>query len=193
MRKLLQIILIGILILGCNSKKKAKIKTELESVKTVTESAKNDLKDSLDNKPIEKDWKKLNLVRIEKENIIVSKSQIDTSDVYNADNQSVIFISPNEKEINKMKKKLGEDDFYTVVDDINYYSSQAYDFLESRTMKSYHTDKRFVRFTMKNGDTVYVDTEKVESKWTVILCDGYDKPYSSDIIDLHLNFEELDE
>ena len=193
MRKLLQIILIGILISGCNSNKKAEIKTQSESIKTVQESSKIGLKDSLENKPIEKDWKKLNLERIEKENIIVLKNQIDISDIYNADNQNVIFISPNEKEINQMKERLGEDDFYTVADDINYYRSQAYDFLQSRTMKSYHTDKRFIRFTMKDGDTVYVDTEKVENKWTIILCDGYDKPYSSDIIDLHLNFEELDE
>ncbi len=193
MRKLLQIILIGILISGCNSNKKAEIKTQSESIKTVQESSKIGLKDNLENKPIEKDWKKLNLERIEKENIIVLKNQIVISDIYNADNQNVIFISPNEKEINQMKERLGEDDFYTVADDINYYRSQAYDFLQSRTMKSYHTDKRFIRFTMKDGDTVYVDTEKVENKWTIILCDGYDKPYSSDIIDLHLNFEELDE
>jgi uncharacterized protein YcfL len=193
MRKLLQIILIVILILGCNSKKKSEIKTESEPEKTVTESPKSALKDSLENNDIEKDWKRLNLERIEKEDIIVSKKQIDTSNIYNADNQSVIFISPTTKEINEMKKRLGVDDFYTVADDINYYRSQAYEFLESRTMKSYQTDKRFIRFTMKDGDTVYVDTEKIESKWTIILCDGYDKPYSSDIIDLHLNFEELDE
>jgi len=161
MRKLLQIILIVILILGCNSKKKSEIKTESEPEKTVTESPKSALKDSLENNDIEKDWKRLNLERIEKEDIIVSKKQIDTSNIYNADNQSVIFISPTTKEINEMKKRLGVDDFYTVADDINYYRSQAYEFLESRTMKSYQTDKRFIRFTMKDGDTVYVDTTKV--------------------------------
>ena len=195
MKKLIQIILIGIIISSCNSKKKTEIRTESESKpeKTVTESLQTDLKESLVNNQTKKDWKELNLGRIENENITVSKNQIDTTDIYNADNQNVIFISPTKKEINEMKKRLGEDDFYTVADDINYYRSQAYEFLESRKMKSYQTDKRFIRFTMKNGDTIYVDSDKVESKWTIILCDGYDKPYSSDIIDLHLNFEELNE
>lgn len=193
MKKLLQIILIGFIISSCNSKKRTETQTESEPEKTVTQLLKGNLKDSLENQQTEEDWKKWNLERIEKEDIIITKNQIDTSDIYNADNQNVIFISPTAKEINEMKKRFGEDDFYTVADDINYYRSQAYEFLESRTMKSYQTDKRFIRFTMKDGDTVYVDTEKIESKWTIILCDGYDKPYSSDIIDLHLNFEELDE
>ena len=193
MKKLLQIILIGILITSCNSKKKAETKSESKIEKTVTESIKKELKDSLKEKEPEKDWKKNNLERIEKENIAVLKKDIDTSDIYYADNRNVIFISPSQLEIKNMKKKYGEEDFYIVADDINFYRHQAYEFIKSRTMESFNTDKRFIRFIMKSRDTVYVDTEKVESKWTIILCDGYDKPYSSEINQLELNFEELDE
>ncbi|AXT63371.1 hypothetical protein D1816_24515 [Aquimarina sp. AD10] len=123
----------------------------------------------------------------------MNKTSVDLNDLFIANEKSIISVYPNETEIEKMKEEIGEEDFYTVADDANNYSYEADIFIKSRSMKSYSTDKRFIQFVMKDGDTVYVDTDKIESKWVMVLCDGYDKPYSSSLIDIEMNFEELDE
>jgi len=133
------------------------------------------------------------LKRIQKENISVSKKFVDKNDLYLADKKYVVFISPNASEIKDMKKKYGQEDFYIVADDINFYRHQASEFLKSKTITSCYTDKRFLGFVRILGDTVFVDTNKIKSKWAIVLCSADGKPFSSELNELELNFEQLDE
>ena len=193
--KNLIILLISISILSCKDEKKVNNEAFDKKIETKinTEIKKVESKPKLEEITEKFDPIKENLKRIENENIIVDKELVDFNDLYNANDKNIISVYPNEKEIEEMKSKSREEDFYVVADDINFYSFEAEEFLKSRSMKSYSTDKRFIQFIMKDKDTVYVDTDKTESKWIMILCDGYDKPYSSSLIDIEMNFEELDE
>ncbi|WP_147405041.1 hypothetical protein [Aquimarina sp. AD10] len=182
-----------LLILSCKDDKRTtknhiEKKTEKVDSKPEKKREKEEKKEQEKFNPI-----KENLERIKKEKILVNKTSVDLNDLFIANEKSIISVYPNETEIEKMKEEIGEEDFYTVADDANNYSYEADIFIKSRSMKSYSTDKRFIQFVMKDGDTVYVDTDKIESKWVMVLCDGYDKPYSSSLIDIEMNFEELDE
>ncbi len=193
--KNLIIFLISISILSCKGEKQVNKKVVEEKIETKinTEIKKVESKPNLEEITEKFDPIKVNLKRIKNENIIVDKDLVDFNDLYIANDKNIISVYPNEKEIEEMKSESGEEDFYIVADDINFYSFEAEEFLKSRSMKSYSTDKRFIQFIMKDKDTVYVDTDKIESKWIMILCDGYDKPYSSSLIDIEMNFQELDE
>lgn len=189
--KNLIILLISISILSCKDEKQVNKKVVEEKIETKIKKVES--KPNLEEITENFDPIKENLKRIENENIIVDKELVDFNDLYSANKKNIISVYPNEKEIEEMKSESGEEDFYIVADDINFYSFEAEEFLKSRSMKSYSTDKRFIQFIMKDEDTVYVDTDKIESKWIMILCDGYDKPYSSSLIDIEMNFQELDE
>ncbi|SEM42162.1 hypothetical protein SAMN05421856_103131 [Chryseobacterium taichungense] len=52
--------------------------------------------------------------------ISVAKTKVDTI----ITNSTTILVAPNENEIEEIKKKQGEDNFYTIADDANYYISE---------------------------------------------------------------------
>lgn len=52
--------------------------------------------------------------------IIEAKTKVDTI----ITNSTTILVTPNENEIEEIKKKHGEDNFYTIDDDANYYISE---------------------------------------------------------------------
>lgn len=62
---------------------------------------------------------------------------------------NIIFVMPNETEIEILKKKHGEDNFYTLADDINFYMAEIRRSLKTKnvifsTKKSYYFDKQDV-------------------------------------------------
>ncbi len=159
---------IGFLALSCNSEKKEKRKTA-----------------SREKIEIKKDTIKTFEVEKSKEiNIFIPFNEVDTTNLYLADQQKFIFKSPNSKEIDEFKKEIGED-FYIIADDVNFYRSNAYQLLDSLNKKYYFTDKRFVRFVMQNQDTLYMDTKKTDMHWYILISDGIKKPmtYNLDYLD----------
>jgi hypothetical protein len=64
----------------------------------------------------------------------------------------VIFLYPDSIEIEEMKKKYGEDDFYTVADDLSWYQGTAGIILDSLKIKQISSDKEYI--ILKNNKNV---------------------------------------
>lgn len=74
---------------------------------------------------------------------------------------TILLLGPDEKEIEEIKKKQGEDDFYTIADDANYYSAEIFEAI----LRTIYTGYRIIDFSKEN----YVfDKKKSEDKWLAI-------------------------
>lgn len=84
------------------------------------------------------------------------------SDTVLLKNQEIIFISPNSKSIENLKKKYG-DDFYTIADDANNYFSEASNYLDSLKIsyKNYNDDK-IIGFKVNDK---FIEIPKNKNPW----------------------------
>lgn len=82
---------------------------------------------------------------------------------------SALFIYPDTNELRKMRKEYGDESFYTVADDNNYYFYEARQYLGNKKVNIKHPKMRYIKFTSKLG-TLYLDSKaKGNIAWTTIL------------------------
>ena len=105
------------------------------------------------------------------------------------DEESVVIFRPNSAEIDSLKEVKGED-FYTIADDANFYSSQAYELLERRHVKEVVTKERFIQFKKSNGQTIVLDKNRLQSSWGAILFQPNKDPKEVPLVDLGIEMDE---
>lgn len=114
-----------------------------------------------------------------------------SSQTFDAHLTAAVFISPTTDEIDSLKKKYGEDDFYIIADDNVYYNSEAMQYLRSKNIDFQSTRKRFIKFTGQNKKDVYLDTDKHKSIWSLILFNGKDEPVVISPVDIEYEWKKL--
>ncbi|WP_274476037.1 hypothetical protein [Mangrovimonas aestuarii] len=85
--------------------------------------------------------------------------------------KTVVGISPDSTQIAEMKKEYGEDDFYTVTDDVMRYNAQMLRIIDSLKIKYVHTDKRLLRIITPK-DQIEVNNDTSEIKWRYVYYNG---------------------
>ncbi len=100
----------------------------------------------------------------------------------------VIFVSPEEQEMNSLKKKHDEGNFYIIADDANFYTASAMEYLDSIQIK-YINGNRRKKFGFYNSQNklVEINHKNYTSSWYAILYNNESKKYK--IVDL-INFIE---
>ncbi len=102
-----------------------------------------------------------------------------------------IFVGPDSIQIEQLKNDLGEEDFYTVADDNNYYESEARDFLEQKYIKVVYPKTQYLRFKTSTGKEYIFDTKsKANRGWLTILFNPKkESPIIVSLADIDFNFE----
>lgn len=96
---------------------------------------------------------------------------------------AILLLGPDEQEIEEIKKKQGEDNFYTIADDANYYSAEIYEAAPKAVYSNYKT----IDFPKEN----YVfDKNKSEDKWLVIDYKPGSKPKVYSLVDYYRHITE---
>ncbi len=96
---------------------------------------------------------------------------------------AVLLLGPDEEEIEGIKKKQGEDNFYTIADDANYYSAEIYEAIPAAIYTSY----RIIDFPKEN----YIfDKNKSEDKWLVIDYKAGSQPKIYSLVDYYRHITE---
>jgi len=111
----------------------------------------------------------------------------DTTIVQIVEQESAILIYPTSKQIDYLKEKNGEDEFYTVADDNNYYMSNIITLLESLEIDMHTATKRNITFkgliedygmnldpNRQGVDTIY---------WSIIVFNPKGNPFFLDMVD----------
>jgi hypothetical protein len=109
-------------------------------------------------------------------------------DQYNVEQDSaIVFLYPTDNEIKKIKKERGEDNFYTIADDENFYQAKIEEILDLKNYKIVNTDKRFIKF---NADVVF-DKNSNENKWSVIIFKKGNKLEVTSSVELYQKLNKL--
>lgn len=100
------------------------------------------------------------------ENYLVEKK--DTTDLQEISGSVALIVFPTEEQINEMQEDYGEDNFYTVADDANYYQASAIGLIDSLQVETVNASSRFVQFT-GNDKTWMLDLRgRKTAPWNII-------------------------
>ena len=89
----------------------------------------------------------------------------------NLTENTVVGIWPDSIEIETLKNEFGEDDFYTVADDIMWYNAKMLEKLDSLDIAYISTDSHLVRI-LTPKDQLEINKDTMQNKWSYFYYDG---------------------
>ncbi len=114
----------------------------------------------------------------------LSKIKIKDGSFEAVDFDCAILIYPNDRQIDEMKKENGEDNFYTIADDSQYYQGTAIGIIDSIGIKTITASKQFLRL-VGNNRTWDIDIRKKNlPAWNIIFFKRTKEPQIISAIDL---------
>jgi hypothetical protein len=111
----------------------------------------------------------------------ISKNKIDTIVIKN---QIAIIIEPTDKQIEKRKKAVGEEDFYIGADDYMWYLNESTETFRKNKLNVLNIKNgKIIKFEMENGNNAILELNEEEELWQIYLFDPKLKPKKIDMTD----------
>ena len=115
------------------------------------------------------------------DNAEISKNRIDTIVIKN---QTAIIIEPTDKQIEKRKKEVGEEDFYIGADDYMWYLNESSETFRKNKLNVLNIKNgKTIKFEMENGNNVILELNGEDELWQIYLFDPKMKPKKIDMTD----------
>jgi hypothetical protein len=112
-------------------------------------------------------------------NTETSKNVIDTIIVKS---QIAIIIEPTEKQIEKRKKEVGEEDFYIGADDYMFYINESTKTFNKNNLKILNIkNDKIINFALENGNNAILELNDEGELWQIYLFDPKLKPKKIDM------------
>ena len=112
-------------------------------------------------------------------NTETSKNKIDTIVIKN---QTAIIIEPTDKQIEKRKKEVGEEDFYIGADDYMWYLNESTEtFRKNKLNVLSIKNGKIIKFEMENGNNAILELNGKDELWQIYLFDPKLKPKKIDM------------
>jgi hypothetical protein len=94
------------------------------------------------------------------------------TDTLIVDRQAAVFIEPDSLQIEKQKKQVGEEEFYTGADDYLFSMNTAHEFIDSVKLTTFSAkDKRFIKFINSDMTHQVIRLDKLDELWSVYFFD----------------------
>lgn len=114
-------------------------------------------------------------------NTETSKDKIDTIVIKN---QTAIIIEPTDKQIEKRKKVVGEEDFYIGADDYMFYLNESNETFRKNKLKVLNIKSgKIIKFEMETGNNAILELNDEDELWQIYLFDPKLKPKKIDMTD----------
>ena len=114
-------------------------------------------------------------------NTETSKNKIDTIVIKN---QTAIIIEPTDKQIEKRKKEVGEEDFYIGADDYMWYLNESTETFRKNKLNVLNIkNSKTIKFEMENGNNAILELNGEDELWQIYLFDPKLKPKKIDMTD----------
>lgn len=111
----------------------------------------------------------------------ISKNRLDTIVIKN---QTAIIIEPTDKQIEKRKKEVGEEDFYIGADDYMWYLDESTETFRKYKLNVLNIENgEIIKFEMENGNNAILELSGEEELWQIYLFDPKLKPKKIDMTD----------
>jgi hypothetical protein len=111
--------------------------------------------------------------------------KVNGDDVLRIDSAYAVFVFPTEEQTKEMEKEYGEDGFYTIADDLQYYQSEAMNLLDSAGIKNKLSNRKYLHFV--SGENIWLlDVKKKGApEWNLVLFNPGKAPEVVSAIDLN--------
>jgi urease beta subunit len=114
-------------------------------------------------------------------NTETSKDKIDTIVIKN---QTAIIIEPTDKQIEKRKKEVGEEDLYIGSDNYMWYLNESTETFRKNKLNVLNIKNgKTIKFEMENGNNIILELNGEDELWQIYLFDPKLKPKKIDMTD----------
>nr|WP_315232947.1 hypothetical protein [uncultured Flavobacterium sp.] len=115
------------------------------------------------------------------ENTETSKNKIDTIVIKK---QIAIIVEPTDKQIEKRKKAIGEEDFYIGADDYMFYLNESTETFRKNKLKVLNIKNgKIIKFEMENGNNAILELNDEDELWQIFFFDPKLRPKKIDMTD----------
>jgi len=120
------------------------------------------------------------------ENYLVDKH--DATDLIEISKSIALLVTPSEEQIAEMQKDSDEEEFYTIMDDANYYHSVAIGLIDSMKIETLGANSQYVKFLGSNGKSWILDLRAPKAApWNIIFFNVNKEPEIISEIDLNVD------
>jgi hypothetical protein len=114
--------------------------------------------------------------------LTASTTNSPTNDTLIIDRKAAVFIEPDSLQIEKRKKQVGEENFYTGADDYLFYMNTAHEFLDSVKLTTLSAkDKMFIKFIRSDKTQEVIKLDKLDELWSIYFFDPMKKAKQVDM------------
>lgn len=131
-------------------------------------------------------------IEIPKETVINYRDTIiETDSTFEIGKACGVFFTPSDAELERLKEEIGEEDFFTVMDDYGWYFSESTTFLEDKGIKTITTSEKNVRFHLLNGSVKTFYAGDTTLGWSPLLFDGNNTVQKTDLVNIQPGYEAV--
>lgn len=116
---------------------------------------------------------------------------VETDSTFEIGKACGVFFTPSDDELKRLKEEIGEEDFFTVMDDYGWYFSESTTFLEDKGLKTITTSDKNVRFHLLNGSVKTFYAADTTLGWSPLLFDGKNTVQKTDLVNIQPSYEAV--
>jgi hypothetical protein len=98
-----------------------------------------------------------------------------------------VYIRPTSERIEQLKKEYGEEDFYVVADDNNWYDYQSSELLDSLNIKAVYFESGIIKFQGTSNSWILNMNQPEAPAWNFILFNPNKTPVIASTVDLTID------
>ena len=128
--------------------------------------------------------------KVSKKKINNTKSNKNGIDTVVIKNQTAIIIEPTDKQIEKRKREIGEEDFYIGADDYMWYLNESTETFRKNKLNVLNIKNgKIIKFEMENGNNAILELNGKDELWQIYLFDPKLKPKKIDMTDSETEYK----
>jgi hypothetical protein len=116
---------------------------------------------------------------------------VETDSTFEIGKACAVFFSPSDAELERLKKEIGEEDYFITMDDYMWYFSESSTFLEEKGLKTITTSEKSVHVHLLNGSIKTFYPGDTTIGWSPLLFDGKNTIKKTDLVNIQPDYDAL--
>lgn len=116
---------------------------------------------------------------------------IETDSTLEIGKACAVYFAPTDAQLDIMKREVGEDDFYTIMDDYAWYQAESSTFLEDKKLTIVQAEKKKIRIHQTDGQLREYSPADTSITWNIVLFDGKKTVAQSPAIGIEDTYKKL--
>ncbi len=102
-----------------------------------------------------------------------------------------VFFTPSDAQLQRLREEIGEDDFFTVMDDYGWYFAESTTYLEDHGIRTIMTSEKSARFHLLDGTVKTFHVSDSAPDWSPVLFNGKNTVQRIDLVNITAGYEAV--